>query len=71
MSCKHLYCYTPASRQWSVASCSCKTTPYVPSMQELEACCKTTRHALCPFFLLSMAIGSPRTVRSGAMGEAR
>ncbi|MGV1098382.1 hypothetical protein ACUUL3_03100 [Thiovibrio sp. JS02] len=69
MSCKHLYLYSPAGKQWSVASCSCKSTPYVPSMQELDSYCRTARYALCPFFLLSLA-GVPQPLRPSVLAEA-
>ncbi len=60
MRCKHLYLYAPAGKQWTVASCSCKAAPYVPSMSELEGYCKTGRHLLCPSLLASLPASSGR-----------
>ena len=54
MPCKHLSCYSPASSSWSVASCSFKGTPYVPSMQELENYCTTGSHEQCPVIFQSL-----------------
>jgi hypothetical protein len=55
MSCKHLLRYSHSPQIWSVASCSAKNSPYVPSLQELERYCQCGNHIVCPaFFLLSM-----------------
>ncbi len=53
MHCQYLSCYTSANNSWSVASCSFKGTPYVPSMQELEKFCKASRDQHCPAFVKS------------------
>ncbi len=54
MHCKHLSCYTPVNKSWSVASCSFSGTPYVPSVQELENYCKTGSQQQCPVFFQSL-----------------
>ncbi len=53
MSCQHLSCYRSAGNNWAVAHCAAKETPYVPSLCDLEAFCRSGRHALCPFYLLA------------------
>ncbi len=54
MPCQYLSCYSPANNTWSVASCSFKGTPYVPSVQELENYCKAGRHEQCPVLFQSL-----------------
>lgn len=54
MRCQHLSCYTSVNKSWSVASCSFKRTPYVPSVQELESYCTTERYHHCPLFSQSL-----------------
>ena len=54
MHCQYLSCYTPANNAWSVASCSFKGTPYIPSVQELEKYCKASRDQQCPAFVQSL-----------------
>ncbi len=54
MHCQYLSCYTPANNTWSVASCSFKGAPYIPSVQELEKYCKVSREQQCPAFVQSL-----------------
>lgn len=61
MSCQHLSCYRLAGNNWAVAHCAAKETPYVPSLCDLEAFCRSGRHALCPFYLLA-GCGAPGRV---------
>lgn len=53
MHCKHLLYYSHNTNIWSVASCSAKNTPYVPSLHELERFCQNGRHTVCPSYLYS------------------
>jgi len=53
MTCKHLLHYSHGTNIWSVASCSAKNTPYVPSLHELERFCQSSRHSVCPAYLFS------------------
>ncbi len=54
MPCKHLLHYSHNTTHiWSVASCSAKNTPYVPSLNELERFCQSGRHIVCPAYLFS------------------
>ena len=53
MSCKHLLHYSHGTHTWSVASCSAKNTPYVPSLGEVERFCQSGRHIVCPAYLFS------------------
>ena len=57
MHCKHLLHYNQKTQAWSVASCSAKNTPYVPSLHELERYCQNGRHAVCPAYLFSFQTG--------------
>ena len=57
MHCKHLLHYSHGTNIWSVASCSAKKTPYVPSLHELERFCQCGRHTVCPAYLFSFAAG--------------
>ncbi|MFA6283827.1 MAG: hypothetical protein WCT30_09255 [Desulfurivibrionaceae bacterium] len=57
MSCKHLLHYSHGTNIWSVASCSAKNTPYVPSLHELERYCQSGRHTVCPAYLFSFETG--------------
>ncbi|MCG2739319.1 MAG: hypothetical protein L6300_03650 [Syntrophaceae bacterium] len=57
MSCKHLLHYCRGTHIWSVASCSAKKTPYVPSLRELESYCQSGRHTVCPAYLFSYEMG--------------
>lgn len=59
MHCKHLLHYSHGAHIWSVASCSAKNTPYVPSLRELERFCQSGRHAVCPAYLFSFEAGCP------------
>ncbi|MFH2122120.1 MAG: hypothetical protein ABIJ50_01350 [Pseudomonadota bacterium] len=54
MHCQYLSYYSPANNTWSVASCSFKRTPYIPSVQELEKYCKASRDQQCPAFAQSL-----------------
>jgi hypothetical protein len=51
MHCKHLLHYSHGTHTWSVASCSAKNTPYVPSLGEVERFCQSGRHTVCPAYL--------------------
>jgi len=53
MHCKHLLHYSHGTHTWSVASCSAKNTPYVPSLGEVEKFCQSGRHIVCPAYLFS------------------
>ena len=57
MPCKHLLHYSHGTQVWSVASCSAKNTPYVPSLHELERFCQSGRHIVCPAYLFSFKTG--------------
>lgn len=57
MHCKHLLHYSRGIHTWTVASCSAKNTPYVPSLGEVERFCQSTRHIVCPAYLFSCATG--------------
>jgi hypothetical protein len=57
MHCKHLLHYSNGTNIWSVASCSAKNTPYVPSLHELERFCQSGRHTVCPAYLFSGQAG--------------
>ena len=57
MHCKHLLHYSHGTHIWSVASCSAKNTPYVPSLHELERFCQSGRHTVCPAYLFSFEAG--------------
>lgn len=59
MHCKHLLLYSHTARTWSVASCSAKNAPYVPSLVELEKFCRSGRHTVCPAYLFSFQPGGP------------
>lgn len=59
MHCKHLLHYSHGTNIWSVASCSAKNTPYVPSLHELERFCQCGKHTVCPAYLFSFATGCP------------
>lgn len=50
MSCQHLTCYAPAGKSWSVATCSGKGFPYIPSSLELSRYCQSPDHRHCPAF---------------------
>ncbi|MDO8947880.1 MAG: hypothetical protein Q7U88_12095 [Desulfocapsaceae bacterium] len=50
MRCQYLSCYTSVNNSWSVASCSFKRRPYVPSLQEIENYCTTGKYQHCPLF---------------------
>lgn len=63
MHCKHLLHYSHGTNIWSVASCSAKNTPYVPSLHELEKFCQCGRHTVCPAYLFSFAAGGQRKIR--------
>jgi len=66
MSCKHLLRYSHSPHIWSVASCSAKNTPYVPSLRELENYCQSGRHTVCPGYLFSFEMGC--VAPEGAVG---
>jgi hypothetical protein len=53
--CTYLSCYTPVNSSWSVARCLFKTTPYIPSVQELKSYCETGRQQQCPVFFQSLS----------------
>lgn len=55
MHCKHLLSYSRSTHIWSVASCRAKNTPYVPSLNELEKFCRSTRHIVCSAYLHSFS----------------
>ena len=57
MHCKHLLHYSHSTQIWSVASCSAKNAPYVPSLVELERFCQSGKHIVCPAFLFSFQTG--------------
>ena len=57
MHCKHLLHYSHGTHTWSVASCSAKNTPYVPSLGEVERFCQSGRHIVCPAYLFSFEAG--------------
>ena len=57
MPCKHLLRYSHSRQIWTVASCSAKNTPYVPSLRELESYCQSGRHTVCPAYLVSFENG--------------
>jgi len=57
MHCKHLLHYSRRTHTWSVASCSAKKTPYVPSLGELEKFCQSSKHRVCPAYLFSFEAG--------------
>ena len=59
MPCKHLLHYSQGTPAWSVASCSAKNTPYVPSLVELERYCQSGNHIVCPAYLFSFGPGCP------------
>ncbi len=61
MHCKHLLHYSHGTCTWSVASCSAKNTPYVPSLVELERFCQSGRHIVCPAYLFSFQAGCRAT----------
>jgi len=53
MPCKHLLRYSHGTNIWSVATCSAKNAPYVPSLHELESYCQSSKHSVCPAYLFS------------------
>jgi len=55
MHCKHLLRYSRSTQIWSVASCCAKNTPYVPSLNELEKFCRSTKHIVCSAYLHSFS----------------
>jgi len=57
MHCKHLLHYSQGTHTWSVASCSAKKTPYVPSLGEVERFCQSGKHIVCPAYLFSFEGG--------------
>jgi len=57
MHCKHLLHYSHGTHTWSVASCSAKNSPYVPSLGEVERFCQSGRHIVCPAYLFSSGAG--------------
>jgi len=57
MHCKHLLHYSHGTHTWSVASCSAKNTPYVPSLGEVEKFCQSGKHTVCPAYLFSCEEG--------------
>lgn len=57
MHCKHLLHYSHGTHTWSVASCSAKNTPYVPSLGEVERFCQSGKHTVCPAYLFSCEAG--------------
>ena len=59
MQCRYLYRHNPAGNKWSVASCSARNSPYVPSMSELEKFCAGGRHARCPAYLCAVELDLP------------
>jgi hypothetical protein len=61
MPCKHLLHYSHGKHTWSVASCSAKNTPYVPSLYELERFCQSGRHLACPAYLCFCEAGCGAT----------
>ena len=61
MPCKHLLYYSRGANIWSVASCSAKNTPYVPSLHELERYCQSGNHIVCPAYLFSFEAGCMAT----------
>lgn len=71
MHCKHLLHYSHGAHIWSVASCSAKNTPYVPSLRELERFCQSGRHAVCPAYLFSFAAGEMTTESPVSAGIRR
>ncbi len=70
MHCKHLLHYRHGANIWSVASCSAKNNPYVPSLNELERFCRCGRHTVCPAYLFSFAAGCPAAETPQAVGLA-
>jgi len=54
MPCQYLSCYTSAGETWSVATCSAKGTPYIPSTLELTHYCHTVVPHRCPVFFQSL-----------------
>jgi len=60
MHCKHLLHYSYGTHTWSVASCSAKNTPYVPSLGEVKRFCQSGRHIVCPAYLFSCEGGSAK-----------
>ncbi|MFH1020825.1 MAG: hypothetical protein V1782_09505 [Pseudomonadota bacterium] len=68
MHCKHLLHYSHSTNIWSVASCSAKNTPYVPSLRELERFCQSGRHTVCPAYLFSFEAGYMATERAVSAG---
>lgn len=71
MHCKHLLHYSHGTNIWSVASCSAKNTPYVPSLHELERFCQCGRHTVCPAYLFSFAAGGMATESPAPAGIRR
>ena len=67
MHCKHLLYYSHTTHTWSVASCSAKNTPYVPSLGEVERFCQSGRHIVCPAYLF-FGKGGCLTRESGIPG---
>ncbi len=56
MPCQYLSCYTPADTTWSVATCSGKGAPYIPSTLELTRYCQTVSHRQCPVIFQSLPL---------------
>lgn len=71
MPCKHLLHYSHGTNIWSVASCSAKNTPYVPSLNELERYCQSGKHVVCPAYLFSFEAGGMATAIPVTAGIAR
>jgi hypothetical protein len=55
MSCRHLRLYNLTGSAWTVASCSARATPYVPSISDLKDLCSGSGHIACPSFLYPVA----------------
>jgi hypothetical protein len=51
MTCRHLHHYSLTGSEWTVASCSAKATPYVPSLSELKELCTGGSHIACPSYI--------------------
>ncbi len=47
MKCQYLKTYNAVSGGWCVHACAARTTPYVPSLSEVNSYCNTQRSQGC------------------------
>ncbi len=48
MICLHLRTHSPATTNWSVATCAAHQSLYVPSLEEQGCYCRSANHRECP-----------------------